>query len=135
MPQPLMVLAGAGHWRAHGRLVREGRPSSAAERGLLHTCRYQVNVATREVPGMPGEQGSLLVTVEEGARMLGIGRSTMFELIATGRLRTVKIGRCRRVSVTALRAFVDDLEQATGPTADAPSPWSEPVELELPLGR
>lgn len=84
---------------------------------------------------MSAGQESLLVTVEEGARRLGIGRSTMFDLIAAGRLRTVKIGRCRRVSVTALQDFVADLERTGGPIADMAPQRSAPVELELPLGR
>jgi excisionase family DNA binding protein len=39
----------------------------------------------------------LLLKVAEAAEVLGIGRSTAYELIAEGRLETVHIGRCCRV--------------------------------------
>lgn len=54
--------------------------------------------------------GSLLVTVEDAGRVLGVGRSTVFDLIAAGQLRSVKIGRSRRVSVRAFEEFVRALE-------------------------
>jgi excisionase family DNA binding protein len=48
----------------------------------------------------------LLATAEEAAEILNVGRSTVFELMRTGRLRSVKIGRSRRISYDALREFV-----------------------------
>ncbi len=48
----------------------------------------------------------LLVPIEEAARVLAVGRSTLYELIAAGELETVHIGRCRRVPVESLRKFV-----------------------------
>jgi excisionase family DNA binding protein len=48
----------------------------------------------------------LLATTEEAAEILNVGRSTVFELMRTGRLRSVKIGRSRRISYDALREFV-----------------------------
>jgi excisionase family DNA binding protein len=56
------------------------------------------------------EQERLLVTVDQVAARLGIGRSTAYALVMTGRIPSVKIGRCRRVSCAALQAFVDQLE-------------------------
>lgn len=49
----------------------------------------------------------ILVTVEEAARTLAIGRSAAYELIASGQLASVKIGRSRRVPVQALRDYVE----------------------------
>ncbi len=49
----------------------------------------------------------LLLTVPDAARALAIGRTTLYELIAERRIETVHIGRCTRVPVEALRAFVD----------------------------
>jgi excisionase family DNA binding protein len=51
----------------------------------------------------------LLVTPEEAAKRLSLGRTTLFELIARGEVQTVTIGRCRRVPVSALRSFVERL--------------------------
>jgi excisionase family DNA binding protein len=51
----------------------------------------------------------LLLTVEEAAAALGVGRSLMFELIAAGEVNTVRVGRLRRIRPEALRAYVDSL--------------------------
>ena len=45
----------------------------------------------------------LLVTPEEAARRLSVGRTTVYELMSTGELQSVNIGRCRRVPVSSLR--------------------------------
>lgn len=41
---------------------------------------------------------------------LGVGRSTVFELIASGELRSVKVGRRRLVSEAALTEFIQKLD-------------------------
>lgn len=54
----------------------------------------------------------ILLTVEQSARRLGISRTTMYGLIASGEVQTVQIGRARRVPVEALRDFVRRLREA-----------------------
>jgi excisionase family DNA binding protein len=51
----------------------------------------------------------LLVTPEEAARRLSVGRTTIYELMASGALQSVTIGRCRRVPVSSLSLFVNRL--------------------------
>jgi excisionase family DNA binding protein len=51
----------------------------------------------------------LLLTAEEAADLLGIGRTKVYELMAGGRLASVKIGTCRRVPAEALRLYVASL--------------------------
>ena len=51
----------------------------------------------------------LLVTPEEAARRLSVGRTTIYELMASGELQSVNIGRCRRVPVSSLSSFVSKL--------------------------
>ncbi len=53
----------------------------------------------------------LLLSVEQVARALGIGRSKTYELIAAGELETVHIGRSVRVPVDAVERFVDGLRR------------------------
>lgn len=48
----------------------------------------------------------LLLTVVEAARRLGIGRTLMYELLASGRIESVHVGRLHKVPVGALAAFV-----------------------------
>lgn len=50
--------------------------------------------------------GKLLLTPAEAARALGISRTRVYELMASGQLASVKIGRSRRISVSALYAFI-----------------------------
>ena len=52
----------------------------------------------------------LLYRPEEAAKVLGLGRTKVYELIASGELRSVKIGAARRVSATALAEFVSRLD-------------------------
>jgi excisionase family DNA binding protein len=58
---------------------------------------------------MANEVPRLLLTVEEAARRLGICRSKMFELIRTGEIESVQIGRLRRITPSALEEYVRDL--------------------------
>ena len=48
----------------------------------------------------------ILLTPTEAARALGIGRSKLYELMREGRIRSIRIGTCRRVPTTALAEFV-----------------------------
>jgi excisionase family DNA binding protein len=48
----------------------------------------------------------LLITVEEGARRLSIGRSHLYKHLQSGALRSLLIGRSRRVAVADLDRFV-----------------------------
>ena len=41
---------------------------------------------------------------------LGLGRSKVFELLASGQLRSVKVGRRRLVSEAALVEFIENLD-------------------------
>ncbi len=52
-------------------------------------------------------QKKLLVSVEEAAVILSLGRNTIYELVLRGRIASIKIGRLRRVPVTALHEFVN----------------------------
>lgn len=45
---------------------------------------------------------------------LGVGRSTVFELMASGRLRSVKVGKRRLVSEAALCEFITELDSHAG---------------------
>jgi excisionase family DNA binding protein len=60
----------------------------------------------------------LVLTVEEAAERLGIGRTLMYALIAAGDVESVRIGRLRRVPADALDAFVFRL-RCHGPTDEA----------------
>ena len=49
----------------------------------------------------------LLLTVEEAARRLGIGRSLAWRLVRSGELPSVRLGRLVRVPERTLQAWLD----------------------------
>ena len=62
----------------------------------------------------------LAVRVSDAADAIGVSRSTCYNLIATGQLSTIRVGRrATRVTMEALRAFILDRQVATAP--DGPS--------------
>ena len=71
---------------------------------------------TRDQP--PPSLAPLLVTIADAARVLAIGRTTMYELVADGAIEVVHIGRCARVPTEAIRDFLLALRHA----ACEPSP-------------
>ena len=58
--------------------------------------------------------GQLLYRPEEGASVLGVSRSRLFELLAAGEVESVQIGRSRRIPREALVAYVDRLRADQG---------------------
>lgn len=56
----------------------------------------------------------LLYTPEEAAEQLTIGRTAVFDLIKSGHLSSVKIGRRRRIPAAALDEFVAAISQSGG---------------------
>jgi len=51
----------------------------------------------------------MLVTVDQVAKMLGIGRTTAWELIRRQKIKSVKIGRTRRVPIEAIQEYIERL--------------------------
>jgi excisionase family DNA binding protein len=56
-----------------------------------------------------GVDARLLYRVEEAAEILALGRSTIYELLASGELKSIKIGRACRIAASELDRFVADL--------------------------
>jgi excisionase family DNA binding protein len=52
----------------------------------------------------------LLLRVEEAGHQLNLGRTVMYELIRSGRLRSVKVGKLRLIPSAALVEFVEQLD-------------------------
>lgn len=48
----------------------------------------------------------MLLTVEEAAQRLGIGRTLAWQLVRKGELPVVRLGRCVRVSRRALEEWI-----------------------------
>jgi excisionase family DNA binding protein len=50
-----------------------------------------------------------LLTPEQAARRLSLGRTRLYQLIGEGSLASVRIGKLRRIPTRALQAYVDGL--------------------------
>jgi excisionase family DNA binding protein len=55
-----------------------------------------------------------LYEVRDAMRMLRLGKTVIYELIRSGRLRSVKQGRARRISAAAIRDYIVLLEREAG---------------------
>lgn len=62
-----------------------------------------------------GAPQRLLLRIPEVAETLGIGRTKIYEMIATGELPTVRFGRAIRISVSTLQRWVEENEQQSMP--------------------
>ena len=51
----------------------------------------------------------MLVSASRAAALLGIGRTTLYELIWSGELKPLHIGRCVRFRLSDIEDFVDRL--------------------------
>jgi excisionase family DNA binding protein len=64
--------------------------------------------ATVNAHAVPAER-RVLLRVEEAAKAMSIGRTTMYQLIASGEIETVTIGARRLVPLKAIERYVDSL--------------------------
>ncbi|MDT0278162.1 helix-turn-helix domain-containing protein [Blastococcus goldschmidtiae] len=61
-------------------------------------------------PPADGSSDRLLLTTEEAADVLRVGRTTVYALIKVGQLRPVHIGRSCRISRAELERYVSRLD-------------------------
>jgi len=61
-------------------------------------------------PALARGPDALAYTVPEAARLLRIGRSTLYELIGADAVKTIKVGDRRLVRRADLESFLDRLE-------------------------
>lgn len=70
----------------------------------------------------------LLLTPIETARVLGIGRSKLYQLLQDGQLDSVHIGSCRRIPLPAIHRFLEALNAGVA-TAGRSSSHIEPATV------
>lgn len=83
---------------------RTGRHDDGARRGAADRTADGATLPLERPP-------RILLTVDEAADRIGICRSNMFKLIRQGDVRSVKVGRLRRVTPAALEDFVARLSR------------------------
>ncbi|RIR65456.1 helix-turn-helix domain-containing protein [Mycobacteroides abscessus] len=52
-------------------------------------------------------QAERLYTVDQAARILGCGRGKVYKMIGAGEIRSVKIGKLRRIPASVLKGLAD----------------------------
>jgi excisionase family DNA binding protein len=73
----------------------------------------------------------LLLTTVQAGRVLGIGRTTVYQLIKTGELHAVHVARSCRISWAELERYVARLDAANQPAEPPPAParrWRRTVD-------
>lgn len=73
---------------------------------------------------MQTEDPPLLYEVSEAQRKIRVGKTKFNELVSSGELEVVRIGRVRRVPADALTRYVERLRQGVTTTNQAPTPSS-----------
>jgi len=69
-----------------------------------------------------------LLRLEEAAQILKLSRATLYKLIATGQIPSVKLGRSRRIPAAALKQWLKERMEGSPGT-----PELAPVELPQPI--
>ena len=63
-------------------------------------------------------EGRLLYRPQEVARMLGLGRTNVYALMARGELSSVKVGSARRIPAVDVEQFVQRLRDESDPSTE-----------------
>ena len=70
------------------------------------------NQTDSQVPTYPA-----LITIDDAARLLSLGKTSVYELIRSKRLESVKIGKSLRIPSAAVSKFIESLRQSDGKRA------------------
>jgi excisionase family DNA binding protein len=76
---------------------------------------------TEQAASQLSRTGHLLYSPEEAAGLLGIGRTFMFHLLATGEIDSLKIGRRRKIPRDAIDCYIERLRAQQGAIAKGPT--------------
>lgn len=69
---------------------------------LIEALREELRTEAEAGPRAPDR----LLSIDEAAAALGLGRSRLYAEIASGRLRSLRVGRRRLVPAAAVAAFI-----------------------------
>lgn len=89
------------------------------------TIATNTALAYPEPPPVRDAETRLLLSVDEAAQTMGISRATVYELLASGELASLKIGARRLIACETIESFIarrlagSDESAATGTTAAA----------------
>ena len=67
-----------------------------------------------ELKSSGAEELPRLLSIPQACRVLGVGRSVLYQMLSSGQIRSVKIGRRRLVPREAIDEFVANLPTDNG---------------------
>jgi excisionase family DNA binding protein len=98
------------------RKVQEELAQPYAFLGRWETTALEVEIVGVEasLPGVPTgvDGGPLLLSVQEAAKHLGISRGLVYELVNSGEIESIHLGRRRLISRDAINRFVESHSRA-----------------------
>jgi excisionase family DNA binding protein len=86
--------------------ARKGHKRKMARTGTVPAMDTHRNRQREEVRRLQA------YTVEQVAEILHVGRDKVYFLLRTGQLRSIKIGKLRRITDQHLTAFIESLEDS-----------------------
>jgi excisionase family DNA binding protein len=84
----------------------DGPRASPRQAAVHHRFELRIRLSKENFPMVP-----LLLTVKEAADMIGVGRTTLYDLMDTGEVFSVRRGASRRIPLWAVYDYVDRLCQ------------------------
>lgn len=84
---------------------RKANHARKARRNAMDTLHATASTNHGET-AMPSPNAPVVLTIEQAANRLGIGRTTMYALVTAGQVRSVTIGRLRRIPAQCLDEYV-----------------------------
>lgn len=66
------------------------------------------NLLTLKIQSQPADGPPIAYRIEDAARALGVGRTTIYRLIRDGKLRIVKVGKRSLITASELQSFLSE---------------------------
>ena len=98
--------------RLLGVYLRRPTPPADSTTGEEWPPDMRSATARSRPPAGGGEKPLQAYTVEQVAKMLHVGRDKVYYLLRTGQLRSLKIGKLRRITEQQLAEFIASLDHA-----------------------
>lgn len=102
-------------WQAHdGGAVEQANTHNPIVPRATFPAGSQAGVPAVDHPSSSmADTSKLLYTITEAAQLLSLSRAHLYRLLEKRDLVSVQIGRCRRISRTALDAYVARLQEGS----------------------
>ena len=98
-----------GHYRNSSSLLTKTHPSDYGTHYTLGYALVQAHIGVLRTVVMRTEVRRSLIGIEEAARSLGFGRTTLLKLTYSGEIPSIKIGSRRMYRPSEIEAWLDSV--------------------------